>query len=308
MGKIACRCNSSSISGATKNVSYHTPRRALGALGQLPNCRKAPGHLEQSPHCEYNRDCGERAYSLDPDRLSRMFSSSPVSKRLIQRTRRAFALCLSLCVLMASMPLPLGWKLNTSSQSAPFPCQERPCGCSSPEQCWSSCCCFPPAEREAWARERHITPPKYAVLASSSSAVLGDSSRPTTSCCAPQVKSTPAVRDCCGSDKLPTAPAAVSHTSHEAEVAVASCPVATAACSLCSEAEAPAVAHWQVVLALESVKCRGGSSEVSVLPWGILAPSNQPKLRVEPWCVPLLIGDLRHLSYSSAPEPPPPRV
>lgn len=237
-----------------------------------------------------------------------MFSSSPSSKRLIAQTRRVVTLCLSVCVLLASMPIPLGWKLNTSRHSVPFPCQDRPCGCSSPEQCWTSCCCFSPAEREAWARERHLAPPKYAVLASSAPQVPGNSARPTASCCARQDDSAPVVPTCCGSETRPSRLPAASQNSHDARPVVASSPVATAGCSLCSEAEALATAQWQVVLTLTSVKCRGGSSEYSVLPWGILAPCDQPMLRVEPWFVPLLIGDVRHLSNSLAPEPPPPRV
>lgn len=210
--------------------------------------------------------------------------------------------------MMASMPLPIGWKLKPSSHAPPFPCQDRPCGCSSPEQCWTSCCCFSPAERQAWASERHIAPPDYAVLATTASKVPDDSHRRTASCCAQQVKPPPVVRSCCGSDKRPAPPSALSQTAPGDTTDVASCPVATTACSLCSEAENSADGQWQVVLTLTSVKCRGGSSEYSVLPWGILAPCNQPMRRFEPWFVPLLSSDVRYLSYSLAPEPPPPKV
>ncbi|MFM8893175.1 MAG: hypothetical protein ACKOTB_16435, partial [Planctomycetia bacterium] len=36
------------------------------------------------------------------------------------------------------------------------PCMDRPCGCATAEQCFTSCCCNTPAETLAWARSRGV--------------------------------------------------------------------------------------------------------------------------------------------------------
>ncbi len=47
--------------------------------------------------------------------------------------------------------------------SVPFPCQDRPCGCVTAEQCWAgACCCFTMREKVAWAAERGFIPPDHA--------------------------------------------------------------------------------------------------------------------------------------------------
>ena len=43
-----------------------------------------------------------------------------------------------------------------------FPCQDRPCGCATSEQCWSGdCCCATLEEKLAWADARGIEPPSH---------------------------------------------------------------------------------------------------------------------------------------------------
>ncbi|MFO0841505.1 MAG: hypothetical protein U0797_03760 [Gemmataceae bacterium] len=44
----------------------------------------------------------------------------------------------------------------------PFPCQSRPCGCASAEECWKGdCCCFTLEEKLAWAEENGVEPPAH---------------------------------------------------------------------------------------------------------------------------------------------------
>jgi hypothetical protein len=57
------------------------------------------------------------------------------------------------------VPLPAA---TAKDVSAPFPCQDHPCGCRTAEQCWTNCCCFTPEQRWAWARQRAVRPPDYA--------------------------------------------------------------------------------------------------------------------------------------------------
>ena len=236
-----------------------------------------------------------------------MFISSPSYRRLVKQTRRAFPLCLSICILLASTPLPMGWKLKPSDADRPFPCQDRPCGCSSPEQCWTSCCCFSPAQRQAWAAEREIVPPEYAVLENTAAPSPVSPHTAAASCCSQQVTSKPVARSCCGASAPPVPPASESHSSRET-AALASCPVATGGCSLCCQDESPSNAQWSVVLTLTSVKCHGGSSEYTFLPWGILASVSPRMWLAAPWCGSLITGNAWPPSRSWAPDPPPPRA
>jgi hypothetical protein len=66
-----------------------------------------------------------------------------------------------LVYLLAALEIPLPVFVHKIS-SQPFPCQDHACGCQTAEQCWSSCCCFTPEERWAWAREHNVEPPSYA--------------------------------------------------------------------------------------------------------------------------------------------------
>lgn len=71
-------------------------------------------------------------------------------------------------VLVAS-GLPLPWaapaahdpdaarRIAAKDRSQPFPCMDKPCGCASAEQCFTSCCCHSPAETLAWAEARGMS-------------------------------------------------------------------------------------------------------------------------------------------------------
>jgi hypothetical protein len=53
-------------------------------------------------------------------------------------------------------------RLAGKDRSKPFPCMDKPCGCATAEQCFTSCCCSTPAERLAWGRAHRV---EAAVLA-----------------------------------------------------------------------------------------------------------------------------------------------
>lgn len=67
--------------------------------------------------------------------------------------------CFAYLLTALEIPLPV---LVHKESSQPFPCQGRPCGCRTAEECWTSCCCFTPEQHWAWAREHHVEPPAYA--------------------------------------------------------------------------------------------------------------------------------------------------
>lgn len=63
----------------------------------------------------------------------------------------AGTLLLWLGLLQFPLPVPVRAPANGKDRTVPFPCMDRPCGCASAEQCWSSCCCTTKDERVAWA-------------------------------------------------------------------------------------------------------------------------------------------------------------
>ena len=83
----------------------------------------------------------------------------------VSRRSRRLLTVVSLVFYLASVwgyPLP---QAATDDHSVPFPCQDHRCGCVSAEQCWTSCCCFSPAERIAWAQQHEVTIPEHVQLA-----------------------------------------------------------------------------------------------------------------------------------------------
>jgi hypothetical protein len=71
-------------------------------------------------------------------------------------------------IVASGLPLPVGnitpaasdpvaaRRLAGKDRSKPFPCMDKPCGCATAEQCFTSCCCSTPAERLAWGRAHRV--------------------------------------------------------------------------------------------------------------------------------------------------------
>lgn len=81
-----------------------------------------------------------------------------------------------------SVPMP---KLKGTAER--FPCENRPCGCSSAAHCWDTCCCHTDEEKLSWADRNGVKPPDFLVerVATSPSRVKRQraSSSPQQSCC-----------------------------------------------------------------------------------------------------------------------------
>src|SRR5262245_29463944 len=77
--------------------------------------------------------------------------------------RRFIFLALILGQFVSSIGLvPLSASPIKESSRA-YPCMNRPCGCTSYDECWAGdCCCFTMAEKIAWAAENGIVPPEHA--------------------------------------------------------------------------------------------------------------------------------------------------
>lgn len=69
-------------------------------------------------------------------------------------SRRATAILLLTGLLAALFPIPYLASSSTDAKdlSEAFPCQDRPCGCRTAEQCRKKCCCFTDQQKLSWAR------------------------------------------------------------------------------------------------------------------------------------------------------------
>ena len=93
-------------------------------------------------------------------------------KRIPDISRKAFRRLLSLlallCLAAILLPLPIAPVAQIDpgkDTSQPFPCQNRPCGCRSAEQCWKKCCCFTNSQKVAWAKVNGVELPDYVLAA-----------------------------------------------------------------------------------------------------------------------------------------------
>ena len=82
--------------------------------------------------------------------------------------RRLMSLLALLCLAAILLPLPIAPVTQIDAgkdTSQPFPCQNRPCGCRSAEQCWKKCCCFTNSQKVAWAKVNGVELPDYVLAA-----------------------------------------------------------------------------------------------------------------------------------------------
>lgn len=114
---------------------------------------------------------------------------------------------LSFIVCLFPLALP---RFHFKNSSTPFPCQNCACGCKTPEQCWTHCCCYSPKERAAWAKEHGVTPPSYAILnesdSSSSTKLIASGERTEKACCSTSNKPS-----CCNVSSKNPSPAKSGH-------------------------------------------------------------------------------------------------
>lgn len=190
--------------------------------------------------------------------------------------RGLLSLCvlLGICAMLLPLPIaPLPQNLPEKDSSEPFPCQNRPCGCQSAEQCWKKCCCFNNAQKVAWAKANNVKVPDF-VLAAATSESLSEPeicsrsqsdaqgkvlTKATLGCSNCQKKSVVATKaPCC--DKSKTSPTvAKSH-----------------ACGSCSQAAArsnesrPKSASSKWVMVIYAAECQGQGPPAFCFPTSIV--------------------------------------
>jgi len=201
-----------------------------------------------------------------------------------------------------SLPMPAPDRTE-KDDSTPYPCQNGTCGCDSAEKCWNNCCCLTMAERLAWARAHHVTPPDFVVAQAAA-----DSAQEESACCA----------GCC--EETCTSNTAADALVHDHSCEDACCLPATcgqasqrgsSAASCChtppakTKPAATKAIHW--VNFIEAQKCSG-----QMLDWLAVGATTPPTaaMCVEfdatvQWLPPASLPGV--LSVVDLPEVPPPR-
>jgi len=78
----------------------------------------------------------------------------------------SLSVLLGICAMLFPLPIaPLPRNSTEKDSSEPFPCQNRPCGCRSAEQCWKKCCCFDNNQKIAWAKANNVKVPEFVLAA-----------------------------------------------------------------------------------------------------------------------------------------------
>ena len=274
-----------------------------------------------------------------------MFCGSP--NRKISVARKLVSLLVLGCLLLASTPIPMGLKVVQRRDSTPFPCMDCACGCATPEQCWTACCCFTPAERERWAEQHGVTPPSYAVLSEpakcdstrgfsplfESTQVVCGSSLCSTLRSEDCVKCSP--RACAACDSSPEGVDLRGsgsrqdfrplHLARKTETLgglrykknLKSTPFdnvpdevtsdGAASCADAGGGQSIDDSQLVTVLSVVALRCKGASSEFTLLPWAIvdagLSDFTSPEVPVAPY---LVLSEIA-VSVGIAPATPPPK-
>ena len=171
-----------------------------------------------------------------------------------------------------------GKRLAAKDRSRPFPCMDKPCGCATAEQCFTSCCCHTPAETLAWARSRGVEPAVLEALARRAGVV--GMPKPPSGCCSAAADTEPS---CCAASAVMTA-----------------APLQRAA--------EPAAGSLRTVTLRALLACGG-----IVAQWSAVAAAPPPARLTAPPLLdlsiePLVIGDESSRTQRPAPDSPPPRA
>lgn len=176
--------------------------------------------------------------------------------------RRLYSLMLLLSVCASIAPIPLASPTRSEKDtSRPFPCQNRPCGCRSAEQCWKQCCCFTNAQKIAWARANQVAAPDYVHVAAAQESKSPVSRKP---CCSTRSKEAL----CCRSESLID-----ESGGHEPSQ------VAQSDADKADDDESV-----DYVIAVMAEQCRGQSTFWNSLPWAVIpeVTLTEPLVNVEP--------------------------
>jgi hypothetical protein len=84
--------------------------------------------------------------------------------------------------LLVQCSVPLSATMSVPSGGM-YPCEGHGCGCASAEHCWEKCCCMSPAERLAWAKRHHVSPPASLVTVARELTPAAETCQSGSACC-----------------------------------------------------------------------------------------------------------------------------
>lgn len=215
-------------------------------------------------------------------------------------------------LVVSGLPLPLGGmqpvsptpaaakSLAGKDRSRPFPCMDKPCGCTTAEQCFSNCCCNTPAERLAWAKAHSV---EAAVLVALERRVALETA-----------VSEPSGGGCCGKKSAPACCTTLTADVDGPEVCSEYRPLATTAAPAAepapvtepepTESLQPRMVVLRAMLACGGIVAQWFSCGVSLPPPPPPAAVTLHKPRIDI----AIVADIVLLSGRTAPDLPPPRV
>ncbi len=188
----------------------------------------------------------------------------------------------SLCVSVIPVPVALPVTKDTSE---PFPCQDRPCGCRTADQCRKQCCCFTKEQKIAWAKKRGV--PTNCVVNESSSQLATDRPEQNLADSSCHSKSSVSLREQLVSASTKKRASSGCETSSSCCKSGNRCErEAASAKSVRSVVEKPTETKARkFVIGLAAEKCRGGATDWNSLPWSVppaLFVSWKPVIAVSP--------------------------
>ena len=81
----------------------------------------------------------------------------------IRSSLRVLVTGLLLCAQFATAVGFPAARPKATDASRPYPCQDRPCGCLTYDECWAGdCCCYTLGQKLAWAEKQGIEAPAHA--------------------------------------------------------------------------------------------------------------------------------------------------
>ena len=263
------------------------------------------------------------AMKLEPALLSCTICL-PMTIRPVHRRRLIpiFGLLTVITFLAASMgivPSPAmvaGW--FGTVWSTPYPCQDHACGCASPHECWTECCCHSEHERLVWAIEHGVMPPKDVTFTDEQWIAAANDVRPGSAHCSLCIETLKAslsrgvatprapgsdgpriASSCCGQ---PAACATPQTTVPSAGGATSCCGQSSVTCASKSKS---AQARW----GMSALSCKGKNLLVAIGFPPVPRSAAMGELLPAPvFAEPVAIGDERAISRPLDPSVPPPRA
>lgn len=200
--------------------------------------------------------------------------------------RRAISICLLLGMLLSAVPIPLSSSTASpdKDRSKPFPCQNRPCGCQTAEQCWKECCCFTDEQKLAWAERNRVNVPQFVIARARSP----QSRTGQTLVTLKQENQNDTLKQSCCS-----------------QVASKDCSTTTDESNCCEE-EKPSASR--VVIGFFAQECQGNKAGVTTMDWVVPAPMVSLQLTVDVVGESPSIPALLSIDVVLFPAVPPPRA